>query len=248
MDVTLVRIIVPLLAEAATSSSIWFEFFKVLFQGFITAFFGLLFALRLKHVWFDAEKRKKEDNERELILEELKDLERHFNANRIVLATMVERNRARTSLEMPAPMHLRQLQIPEDYFILRKETLHGLHSKYTRHVSRLNVVLRNRNIEAEHLYEVLNQPNVQWRDVQPIMTYMVQSYDRAAFPELKRCRRELGDPTQADFVHPSEEPGYVAPPRELVFNPWPIQAPQPKPDERTMTDPKPVDPDGDFDD
>lgn len=248
MDVTLVRIIVPLLAEAAAPSSLWFEFFKVLFQGFITAFFGLLFALRLKHVWFDAEKTKKENNERDLILEELKDLERHFNSNRIVLATMIERNRARTSLEMPAPMHVRQLQIPEDYFILRKETLHGLHSKYTRHVSKLNVVLRNRNIEAEHLYEALNKPNVHWKDVQPIMTYMVQSYDRAALPELKRCRRELGDPTQADFVHPSEETGYVAPPRELVFHPWPIGEPKPKADEDALADQTPPDPGHDVKD
>lgn len=75
MHVTLVRIVVPLLAKAAAPSSMWSAIYKDLFQVVITVFFGLLFALGLKHVWLDAVTTKKENNERDLTFKELKDLE-----------------------------------------------------------------------------------------------------------------------------------------------------------------------------
>lgn len=234
MDVTLVRIIVPMLAEAAAQSSVWFEFFKVLFQGFITAFFGLLFALRLKHVWFDAEKTKKENNERALILEELKDLERHFKANRDVVNALIAHNDGRAVPEMPSLLHARQLHVPQDYFILRKESLHGLSSKYTSNVSLLNVVLRNRNIEAQLLEDILVRPGVQWDEVLSLLNYMHKNFDRVIFPELNRCRRALGDTELKDYVHPAEVKGYVKPPREVLFQAWP-QPSAPGPVSKTVS-------------
>ena len=194
MDVTLVRIIIPLLTEAATQSSLWFEFFKVLFQGFITAGFGLLVALRLKHIWFDAEKKKKEENERVLMLEELKDLHRHFHANHAVLAALLTQGSVRIPPCKPSLVHVRQLEVPLDYFILNKTTLHGLNSAYTRPVSKLNVVIRNRNIEAQELRALVEAKDFDWPTTAVLIKYMLDRYEDRLFPEMKKCREQLKDP------------------------------------------------------
>ena len=227
MHITLFRIILPILTEAAVQSSMLFEVFKVLFQGFITAGFGLLFALWLKHLWFDAEKKKKEDHERDLILEELKDLDRHFKMNKEVIEALLEHNRSKSPAERPSLLHARQLHVPGDYFILRKDSLHGLSTGYTQPVSRLNVVLRNRNVEAQLLEEMIQRREEEWTEVAALLEYMLKNFDRAIFPELNRCRRELGDPDQAGYVHPSEEEGYTRPKRQVLFSPGPFKPTSP---------------------
>ncbi len=94
-------------------------------------------------------------------------------------------------------------------------------SKYTSHVSRLNVVLRNRNIEAQLLEDLLSRPGVQWAEVLALLNYMTNNFNRVIFPELDRCRRELGDTERKDYVHPMEVEGYSKPQKEVLFHPWP---------------------------
>lgn len=85
--------------------------------------------------------------EKKRIIDELRDLYRHFDRNKEVLSKILQTIEAANG--KLSPIHLQKLKVIETSTLLfQTETLRNIDSRYVHFLSRLKIGLRNANIEA----------------------------------------------------------------------------------------------------
>lgn len=110
-----------------------------------------------------SERNLKHSDHLKLLASEIEDLTRHCIVSHQVLNAMdLEKGR-------PSGFHFEKMKIMESSILFSADTFLFIDSKYTRHLNRLKLEIRNINIEIDYVLKYQQKPNI---DIQKLKEYI----------------------------------------------------------------------------
>ncbi|UJP64896.1 hypothetical protein [Mongoliitalea daihaiensis] len=112
---------------------------------FLGIFISTVFQLISSYFTKKTDKSLKHTEQLKLLTSELEDLIRHCIANQEVLhAINFEKG-------VPSMLHFEKMKVMESSLIFSQETFNVIDSKFTRHINRLKLEIRNINLEIDYV-------------------------------------------------------------------------------------------------
>ncbi|MGY6521499.1 MAG: hypothetical protein ACXIUD_07215 [Mongoliitalea sp.] len=141
-------------------------------EKILLVFLGILissvFQLISSYVTKKTDKSLKHTEQLKLLTSELEDLIRHCIANLEVLQAIdFEKG-------VPSMLHFEKMKVMESSLIFSQETFNVIDSKFTRHINRLKLEIRNINIEIDHLIKYRQSDGFQLPIFKEYFEYILQ--------------------------------------------------------------------------
>lgn len=141
-------------------------------EKILLVFIGIListaFQLISNYVTKKSDKSIKHTEQLKLLASELEDLIRHCIANSDVLKSIDFNN------GIPSMLHFEKMKVMESSLIFSQETFNVIDSKFTRHINRLKLEVRNINIEIDYLIKYRQSNNFQLLIFKEYFEYILQ--------------------------------------------------------------------------